>query len=70
MNDQELAERLARVAAEMESLIGPMHERGSLADSRGLIQQSFLCYRFGTDLKEMARQARYRAVEISLEASA
>ena len=70
MTDQELAERLARIAAEMESLIEPMHARGSRVDARGQIQEAFVFHRFGSDLKTMARQARYRAIVISREAAA
>ena len=70
MTDQDLAEKLARLAADMESLAEPMHARGSRVDSRGLIQEAFICHRFGSDLQEMARQARYRAIDISREASA
>ena len=65
MTDQELAERLARVATEMVAIANAMHARGSEVDASGDWHRSYRYHRHAAEIAGAAKIARRWAIEIS-----
>lgn len=65
MSDQELAERLARLAAEMSDISEEMHLRGTAVDAAGDWRRAHSFHRHGAEMAGAAKLAREWAIEIS-----
>ena len=70
MTDQDLAEKLARVATEMVTIADAMHARGSEVDASGDWHWAYRYHRHAREIKNAAKIARKWAIEISREAAA